>query len=109
MMSCIFRPFVAENRAFPALWSWHSPTDSADEASFEPADAHDAETDDPARRVHALHHGVVLGFLLITGDLRKSHFKIIGFHIEPDFYFIGQKSSPALGLSVRRLAIPARG
>jgi len=35
MMSCMFRPFVAENRAFSALWSWHSPTDSADEAPKE--------------------------------------------------------------------------
>ena len=36
MMSCMFRPFVAENRAFPALWRWHSPIDSADEALVRP-------------------------------------------------------------------------
>src|ERR1035437_7618470 len=29
MSACIFRPFWAENRAFPALWSQRSPTDSA--------------------------------------------------------------------------------
>ena len=40
MMSCIFRPFVAENMAFPALWSWHSPTDSADEANLRPQALH---------------------------------------------------------------------
>jgi hypothetical protein len=33
----------------------------------------------------------------------------IRFRVEPDFYFIGHKSSPAFGLPVRPLAIPARG
>jgi hypothetical protein len=54
-----------------------------------------------ACRIHAFHHGVMRGLFRVTSSIRESHFKIIGFCIEPDFYFIGHKSSPAFGLSVR--------
>ncbi len=61
----------------------------------------DAETNDMACRIHAFHDGIVFGFLLVPGGIRKTDFKEIHFRIEPDFYFIGHKSSPALGLPVR--------
>jgi hypothetical protein len=31
LSACIFRRFRAKNRVFPAIWSWRSPTDSAEE------------------------------------------------------------------------------
>jgi hypothetical protein len=62
--------------------------------------AHDAEADDVAFDIHTFHHGIVLGFLLVTAGVRKSPFEIIGFRVEPDFYFGGHKSSPAFSLSV---------
>jgi hypothetical protein len=43
----------------------------------------------------------MLGLLHVTGGVRKPHFKVIGLGVEPDFYFIGHKSSPAFGLPVR--------
>jgi len=55
---------------------------------FELGDAHDAETNDATLRVHTLHHGIVLGFLLLTGGVGKSDFKEIRLGIEPNFYFI---------------------
>src|SRR5271154_6048772 len=64
--------------------------------------AHDAEADDASLRVHTLHHGIVLGFLVITGGIGKTDFKEIRLRIEPNFYFIGHKSSPAFGWSVRQ-------
>ncbi len=59
MMSCMFRPFVAENRAFPALWSWHSPTDSANEARSDSANENHASA---AHRIVAIgsQQGVVV-------------------------------------------------
>ena len=38
----------------------------------EPADAHDAEADDVTLGVHPLHHGIVIGFLLVAGDIREA-------------------------------------
>jgi hypothetical protein len=42
----------------------------------------------------------VLRFLHVPGSIRKPHFEIVGLRVEPHFYFIGYKSSPALGLSI---------
>jgi hypothetical protein len=52
--------------------------------------------------IHTLHHGVMLGFFFVASDVGKTDFEEIRFRVEPDFYFIGHKSSPALGLSVSR-------
>ena len=51
--------------------------------------------------IHALHHDVVLGLLFVTGCIGKADFKEIGFRVEPQFYFVGHKSSPVFGLSAQ--------
>jgi hypothetical protein len=48
------------------------------------------------------HYGVVLGFPLITGGIRETAFEEIRFRVEPDPCFVGHKSSPAFGLSVKQ-------
>ena len=57
----------------------------------------DAETDDMAVLVHTLHHGVVLGFSLVTDGVGKTDFKEIRFRVELHLHFIGHTSSPAFG------------
>jgi hypothetical protein len=44
-----------------------------------------------------------MSFLDITRGVGETNFKEIRFCVEPDFYFIGHKSSPAFGLSVNRI------
>src|ERR1039458_7305018 len=41
-------------------------------AFLELAHAHDTETDDMACRIHAFHDGIMLGFLLVPGGIRKT-------------------------------------
>src|ERR1035441_8135531 len=68
---------------------------------FELAHPHDAKANEVTLRVHTLHHGIVVGRLDIAGGVGKADFQEIRLRIKPDFYFIGHKSSPAFGLSVR--------
>ena len=63
--------------------------------------AENAETDHVAVRVHALHHRVVRSLFHIAGRFFELDLKLVGFKIEPEFYFVDHKSSPALGLFVR--------
>jgi hypothetical protein len=92
---------TSRRRTSTAAWSSGGQVRFQRLSLFETAHAHDTKTDEMTSRVHALHHGVVFGFPHVTGSARKPHFKIIGFRVEPDFYFVGHKSSPAFGLSVR--------
>ena len=71
------------------------------EAAPKFADAHDAQTNDLALGIQSFHHSVVVDFRHVPGGIREPDFEEISFGIEPDFYFVGHKSSPALGLSVR--------
>src|SRR5439155_2405004 len=68
---------------------------------LEATNTHDAKADDMTLRIHAFHKRVVFRLLHVAGGIRKPHFEIIRLRVEPHFYFIGHKSSPALGLSVK--------
>jgi hypothetical protein len=59
-------------------------------ALLELAHAHDAEADDAPLRVHALHDGVMFGFLFVASGVGKTDFEEIPFRVEPDPYFIGK-------------------
>src|SRR5436305_12826576 len=63
--------------------------------------AQDAEADHMTILIDTLHDGVVLGLLLVAGGVGKADFQKIGLRVEPHFQFVGHKSSPAFGLSVR--------
>src|SRR4029453_8816948 len=68
---------------------------------FEATHAEDTEPNDVAFIIHTFGHCIVARFFLITRGVGKPHFKVVRFRVEPDFYFFGHKSSPALGLSVK--------
>ena len=58
-------------------------------AFLEFAHAHDAEADDLPLRVHALHDGVMFGYLFVASGVGKTDFQEIPLRVEPDSYFIG--------------------
>src|ERR1700738_4836695 len=66
----------------------------------ESAYAENAETDDTALLIHALHHGVAPRWTHVTGRIGKSHFEIIHFRVQPQSYFIGHNVSPNLLVDV---------
>src|SRR5882757_1623853 len=68
---------------------------------LEATNTHHAEANNTTLRVDTLHKRVVFCFLHVAGCIRKPHFEIVGFCVEPRFCFIGHKASPAFGLSVR--------
>ena len=49
------------------------------------AHAHDAEPDDVTLGVHALHHGIVVGFLFVASSFREADFQEVRLGIKPDF------------------------
>ncbi|MEY2579791.1 MAG: hypothetical protein QOI49_2615 [Verrucomicrobiota bacterium] len=60
----------------------------------ESAYAEHAETNDVALLIHALHDPIVSRRPHVTGPVRKRHFEIINFRVEPEFYFVGHNVSP---------------
>ena len=65
------------------------------------AHAEDTETDDVALRVHPFHDGIVRGFLFVARCVGETDFEKVRLGVEPYFYFVGHRSSPGLGLSVK--------
>jgi hypothetical protein len=55
---------------------------------LEAANAKNTKANDIAFRVHALHQGVMRGFLFVTGGVQEAHFKEIRFRVEDQLTFV---------------------
>jgi hypothetical protein len=64
-------------------------------------DGKHAKANEFSSGVDAFHEGVVGSGFFIAGGIGEADFEEVGFGVEPNFYFVGHRSSPRLGWSVR--------
>ena len=61
------------------------------------ADAQNAEPNDTAVLVHALHESVMRSLAHVSGRVAEPNLQEISLRIEPDFHFFGHINSPLAG------------